>query len=228
MLNKNIDFLEARNRNKADGDEVVFRHFIKSKKGYFIDLFFGVSALKYFSIILFAGLFFLFYYFLLRKDGKIDLEFLGFDLFFVGVGVLCYAIHLIIGIWQWKFVKHVVVTNEGIWVAFHSSFWWSVAYDGRKHFLSPYWSVYDWCELKELTLFSDRISRTFKLKNFRMHRWDGVQEVKFLAESDVDSLVQFARSNMKPKKKKKENVSKQHDFFEKVGKFVSGERDEES
>ena len=234
MLNKNIDILKVRNRRKEEGEEIVFGEFVKSKKGYFTDLFFGVGSLKYLPAFVLVELFLLFDFFAISKGKGFHDEFFIVMLFFFGLFALCLVGRIIMGFWAWKFFKHVIVTNEGIWIMYYSTFWWSEAYDGKKHLFSPRWSLYSWGEIKKLTVYSDRISRAYKLKGIKITRWDGVEKVPFLPASDVESIMQYAATLIKPRKKKKKedgkgksNLPKSIRFFSWLEKTVSGERDEE-
>ena len=220
MINKKVDFMEARNQlATANGEEIIFKHFIKSKRGYMLNLFFGETAIKFLTLALINALFFLFS-FLIRSDKTV---FLIFIYSFWGFLAFCWLVHFFIGVWFWKYSKNVIVTSEGIWIMFYNTGWFGRAFDGKKHFFSPCWSLYDWSELKNISEFSDRISRMNKLKCFKMHRWDGIEKVYYLREDDFNSLLSFAKENMRYRKKKKQD--EHFNGVEKFFKFLTGERD---
>lgn len=127
------------------------------------------------------------------------------------------------GLWFWKYSKHVVVTNEGIWIMYYSVFWWSEDFTGKKRFFSPIWSLYCWNEIKITDDAKVRPRSPVKLDNFLddfdyaviksshitslfMTRWDGMQEIDFLDAMDASEILTYAKEQHKRKKRKKKDM----------------------
>lgn len=198
MAKKEKAFLRARNRYNNKEEEVIYKHYYKSAKGYFFNTFFGKTALCCLAFTALSGLFFL-----LDFDDEDGVWVSYISYLFVGVGGLAYLINAVINLWFWKYSRNVVVTNQGIWIMIYSTGWWSRSWSGKKHFCSAYWSFYEWSELKGVFPFESGISKFFKLKNFAMDRWDGEAEVFYLKPNDVAEIEEYAKRHIDPKKRKK-------------------------
>ena len=202
MKEKKEQVLEkARNRFNNKEEEVIFRHFIKNRLGYMVNLFFGKNFWLYLLAVAFCVGMYLFANYKEPDDiWSISPLALG------GLFILCYLIEITIGLWFWKYSKHVVVTNQGIWIMCFSTFWWSKAYNDKKYLCSPHWSFYEWRELKSVKEFETRTSKLLKLKNFSMERWDGVEKVCLLNARDVDAIITYSKEMFKEKRRKKKNA----------------------
>lgn len=223
MLKKGKEALEARAKNR---EETVYFNFEKSGRAYFFHLFFGVESLKYLLSPMLCGVLFLWGKLVGVDGGEIYFWFL---LFFVCATSFCWFCQILYGVWKWKYEKNVVVTDEGIWIMVFSHLWWNNSYDGKKHFLNASWSLYEWEELEKLAVFTDRIARLFKLKNFKITRWDGTQKIYYLKGKDVVSLIELSDTLMKKRKAKKKDDEKSNmklDFFERVAQYFEKEIEE--
>ena len=217
--------LEARSKNR---DENIYFHFKKSKKAYIFHLFFGVQSLKYLLFPLICGLLFLYGILIDINIDEDKIYYFGL-LFFIGLAAFFWICQTLYGIWKWKYEKNIVVTNEGIWIMVFSELWWNNSWDGKKHFLNASWSLYDWEEIEKLTVFTNRTARLFKLKNFKIKRWDGTQEVFYLKEDDINSLIELSNRLIKNRQKKanaNNKFNKRLDFFERVVQFFEKEIEE--
>ena len=214
--------LDARSKNR---DEIVHFSFEKSNKAYFFHLFFGVQSLKYLLFPLICGILFLFGKLINIDDGEIYYLFL---LFFLCATGFCWICQILYGVWKWKYEKNVVVTNEGIWIMVFSNLWWNPGWDGKKHFLNASWSLYEWEEVEKLIVFTNRTARLFKLKNFKIKRWDGIQEVFYLKDYDVAGLIELSDNLIKNKQKKNndKDYKRKPDFTERVAQFFEKEIEE--
>ena len=116
---------------------------------------------------------------------------------------------------MWKYVKHVVVTNEGIWTASYGHpLWRKKSFDGKRRFFAIDWSVYDWAELSGLFEEQCSVSKICKLNDLIMVRWDGEHPVRFLSADDCAAITEYGKSKLNPRKKKK-RVKKPNGWFEK-------------
>lgn len=165
-----------------------------------------------------------------KDDDKTDL-YIGGSLFAI---ILFFWIYEIIkGLWFWKYAKHAVITNEGVWIMFYSTFWWSEDFTGKKRFLSPAWSLYGWNEIKitdddkvrpktpvKLARFFDdfdyAVIKSSRLKSLFMTRFDGMEEIDFLDETDANEIFAYAQEQRKRKKRKKKDMEIIEDEYDKL------------
>jgi len=211
-MNGTEKFMQARNAFSPEGETEIFGHFTKKGTGYFLRLFFG----KFFwqclvFTLLSVGLLL---FFIFKSDGTRDLGF-AIIVFFNCLGPFIYLISVLIGIRMWKYVKHVVVTNEGIWTASYGHpLRRKKSFDGKRRFFAIDWSVYDWAELSGLFEEQCSVSKICKLNDLIMVRWDGEHPVRFLSAADCAAITEYGKSKLNPKKKKK-RVKKPNGWFEK-------------
>ena len=135
--------------------------------------------------------------------------------------------------WFWKYAKYVVVTNEGIWIMWFSTFWWSEDFRGQKHFWSPSWSLYTWNEIKITSNDSARprspsklanigddfdyaVVKSTKLTSLFVTRWDGVQQIHFLDQADANEILAYAKQQQKGKKRKKKDMEIIEEEYDKI------------
>ena len=205
-------FLAARNRFSPDDETEVLGHFKRSAKGYFLRAFFG----KFFwQCLLFTAISVGLVLTVIKLVGKAEaLSFL--PIFFACFGPFVYIVNLIIKTSQWKHVKHVVVTNEGVWVAsWTHPLWEEISYDGKRHFFKIDWSVYDWAELSGIFEEQCTISRLRGLKDLIMVRWDGEHVIRFLKPDDFDTIMEYGKSKLKTKKQKPRAKKPHRSWWEK-------------
>ncbi len=189
-------------------DDSILHHYIKNKKGYFINAFFGVHFFK-FLLLSFVSLFLFFITYLFKKNQNFDRSyFYNFSLVFMTIAITYWIIGIIENLWFWKYSKHVVITEQGIYVMLHNSFWWGKRYDGKKHFWNAHWSMYAWQELNGVFEFKSRISKLSKLMDFEMDRWDGKLEVHYLKPEEVENIVKYSKLKISPHRRKKKRDKK--------------------
>ena len=208
MFQKEKPWLEVRKQNNDSLNEVVLGHYIKSKKAYFLNAFFGMFFLKTLVWYAFCGLLLLFNFFAFKTDVSERMEFVYFCIGAIAFMFACWLIYVIIQIWFWKYSKHVIVTNQGIWIMLHSTGWWREAWNGKKYMFSAHWSFYDWKELSGVFEDQCRISKICKKKDFVMDRWDGEQEVRYLKPNEVEEIIEFSKQYINPRKRKKKRDPK--------------------
>lgn len=211
-------FLKMRNVNGEEAEETCV-HYAKSLKGYIKYMLFKFEQVAVFIsfILTIVGVY-------LVRNEELMSKIIAYTL--SSCFGLTYFITIFVGIWFWKFSKHVFVTDEGIWIAHYSSFWWRGAPDfmGRRRFLAPSWSVYTWSELKSVSLkkeeidksardityyfekFNDWIVKSSKYKTIYLTRFDGVQSIDFLLNDQADEIIRFAETKKKKRRKKSNNV----------------------
>ena len=208
-------------RNKTTRDEETYcKHYTKKFRGYVRRLFLNHKSVGLVIMMFCIASMILAIRYVWKDDGSFG--------FYIAVGlfaiILFFWIYEIIkGLWFWKYAKHVVVTNEGVWVMFYSVFWWSEDFTGKKRFLSPAWSLYGWNEIKitdddkARPKTSDKIGKFFddfdyavikssKLKSLFMTRFDGMEEIDFLEETDANEILAYAKEQRKRKKRKKKDM----------------------
>ncbi|MDE7079825.1 MAG: hypothetical protein K2O95_06910 [Clostridia bacterium] len=197
--------LYNRLQNYADKDtEEIYKCYTKNAKGYFLDTFLGLMFWKCALMAAICGIFCLVAYFI-----KADHDLYNYFIyFFFALIALIYLIDVLIKLWFWKYSKHVIVTNQGIWIMVFSTFWWSKNHKGKKKMFSAHWSFYDWGELKGVFVDENWISKICKLKNFAMDRWDGEEVVRFLKSEEVDEIIELSIKHINPRKRKKERDPK--------------------
>ena len=224
-------------RNKTTRDEETYcKHYTKKFRGYVRRLF-----LNHKSVGLIIMMFCI-------ASMILAIRYVSFG-FYIAVGlfaiILFFWIYEIIkGLWFWKYAKHVVVTNEGVWVMFYSVFWWSEDFTGKKRFLSPAWSLYGWNEIKitdddkARPKTSDKIGKFFddfdyavikssKLKSLFMTRFDGMEEIDFLEETDANEILAYAKEQRRVKRRKKKDLEIIEEEYDKLPDDEEATDDEE-
>ena len=205
--------------NYCDKDtEVVYKHYTKRARGYFFETYFGITFLK--SAIM--AVMFIMLYFLGHKT--VSEEELAFKILYYTFMVLpgaTYIIDVSIKLWFWKYSRNVIVTNQGIWIMWFSTFWWSKNFKGKKRLFSASWSLYAWEELSGVFEEQCVISKICKLKDFVMDRWDGEETVRFLKSQDVEEIREFSIKHISPRKLKKERDPKPPRFGRKKTNYYT-------
>ncbi len=204
MAKKEKAYLQARKHFDDMEDEVIYMHCIKRARAYFFSALFGKNALMGMLFVVVGGLFYLCDLYVWGNDE----DFNWAPYMFFGIGALIYLVNFSVKLWFWKYNKNVVVTNQGIWIMLSSTGWWGTDWKGKKHFISAYWTIYDWSELSGLYSKECAVSKLFRLKDFTMERWDGDKEVLYLKPEDVKQIEALAQEHIKPKKRKKSDSSK--------------------
>ena len=194
-IKENKPWLQARIRNCEiyEGGEHVCRHYIKSKRGYFLNAFFGKNFWKYMLFTGLAAIMYLVARFAFRRDDMDEFYYAMY--FFMGLGVFVWFVDLSIKLWFWKYSKHVIVSDKGIWIMIFRT-GWCRDYDGKKRFFSPSWSFYSWSERSGVFPERSGVSKICKLSDFVMSRWDGEQSVRYLEPGDVDEIEGYAKKHI--------------------------------
>lgn len=204
-------------RNKTSREQETYcKHYTKRLRGYLRHLFLQIK-----SVGLILGILFELSIYLpisLRESFKNEPLMDGCFIGLMAVFALFWIYEILKGIWFWKYAKHVVVTDEGIWLMYYSTFWWSEDFRGKKRFLSPSWSLYSWEEIKLslggepysqsqnmlIRFFSNyeiAVIRSAKLTSILISRWDGNEPINFLNESDADDILSYYKERKRKKKK---------------------------
>ena len=206
VINENEKCLIARKRlcEKYEDGEEVLRHYIKSKRGYFLNAFFGKNFWKFMLFTLFGTIMLLLEKLVICSDDRV---YLFFVYLFTGFGIFAWLVDLSIKLWFWKYSKHVIVSDKGIWIMIFRTGWCS-AFDGKKHFFSPSWSLYSWSELSNIYPEQSRISKICKLGDFTMDRWDGEEPVHYLEPDEVDEIEAFAKKYIPASRRRKKRAPK--------------------
>ena len=217
--------LRLRNRTTRD-EETYCKHYTKKFRGYVRHLFINYQMVGLVIMMIFVGTL-IGLTRMWEDEDKWGLYIAG-TLF--AVAVFFWIYFAIKGLWFWKYSKNVVITNEGIWIMWYSTFWWSEDFTGKKRFLSPSWSFYSWDEIKitdddkvrprspvKLANFFDdfdyAVIKSSHLKSLFVTRWDGMQEIDFLDEADANEILAYAREQQKRKKRKKKNTETIEDEY---------------
>ena len=231
MINENEPCLRLRNKTTR-AEETYCKYYLKKFRGYVKHVFVNFQTIGLFvmTLILVATI-----TLLLPKLMENDDDIMPWIISYVLLGISVFF--LIYGpakkLWFWKYAKYVVVTNEGIWIMFYSTFWWSEDFTGKKRFLSPSWSLYTWNEIKITTNDSARPRSPVKLGNLEddfdykvvksaqltslfVTRWDGVQQIDFLEESDANEILAYAKEQQKRKKRKKKDMEIIEEEYDKI------------
>ena len=164
MIDENEPCLRLRNQTSR-AEETYCKYYLKNFRGYLKSVFINVQTigLFLFTLTFIAVITLLLPHLMENDDDKMPLyiayAFLGISLFF-----LIYIPTQ--KLWFWKYTKYVVVTNEGIWMMWYSTFWWSKDFTGKKRFWSPSWSLYTWNEIKITSDDKVRPRSPVKLGNF--------------------------------------------------------------
>ena len=241
MIDENTPCLRLRNQTTRE-EETYCKIYLKKFRGYVKHVFLNLQSIGLFIMtLIFAAVITLLLPKLMEGDGDpmpwiISYALLGVSLFF-----LIYATAQ--KLWFWKYAKYVVVTNEGIWIMWYSTFWWSKDFTGKKHFWSPSWSLYEWREIKLTTDDSARPRSPVKLGNIGddfdhavnksthlttlfMTRWDGVQQIHFLDESDANEILAYAKQQQKGKKRKKKDMEIIEEEYDKIpDEYINDDED---
>ena len=231
MIDENTPCLRLRNQTTR-AEETYCKYYLKKIRGYvrsvFLNFqFFGLIIMMLASV---ATLKLILPNLMEGDDDKmpwiITYTFLGISVFFL---IYITAQKL----WFWKYAKYVVVTNEGIWIMYYSTFWWGQDFTGKKRFWNPSWSLYTWNEIKITTDGSARPRSPVKLGNLEddfdyavikssqltslfLTRWDGVQQIHFLTESDANEILSYAKEQQKRKKRKKKDMEIIEEEYDKI------------
>ena len=227
-MNENELCLQLRNQTTRD-EETFCKLYQKKFRGYIRSVFLNYQMVGVFLMMILDVL--LIYFTKAWQDEDKMAFIIGATIF--GICFVWWIYTAIKGLWFWKYAKHVVVTNEGIWIMSYSVFWWSEDFTGRKRFLSPHWSVYGWGEIKitdddkvlpcspvKLANFFDGFDRAIikssHLTSLFLTRFDGVQEINFLDRADADEILAYAKEQHKRKKRKKKDMEIIEDDYDKL------------
>ena len=221
MINENEPCLRLRNQTTR-AEETYCKYYLKKFRGYAKSAFINLQTVGMFFMTLFSVLVITL---LLPRLMENDDDKMPWIIMYIFLGVSVFFLIYIPTqkLWFWKYAKYVVVTNEGIWIMCFSTFWWSADFTGKKRFWSPSWSLYEWREIKITTNDSARPRSPVKLGNFGddfdykivqssqltslfLTRWDGVQQIHFLEESDANEIMAYAKEQQKRKKRKKKDM----------------------
>ncbi|MCH5157225.1 MAG: hypothetical protein J1G02_05055 [Clostridiales bacterium] len=240
MINENEPCLRLRNKTTR-AEETYCKYYVKNFRGYVRHIFINFQIIGLFVMILFAvGMIAMLPRLMENDDDKMP--------YFIAYALLIIPLFFIIyepvkKLWFWKYAKYVVVTNEGIWIMWYSTFWWREDFTGKKRFLSPSWSLYEWREIKITTDNSARPRSPNKLSNLEddfdysvikstrlttlyVTRWDGVQQIDFLTESDANEILAYAKEQQKRKKRKKKDMEIIEEEYNKIpDEYVSDDGD---
>lgn len=230
MINDNEELcLQLRNKTTRD-EETYCKHYLKKFRGYIRHVF-----VNYQTVGLLLGLVFLVLLSIFinryEDDESSLLDYIPYVL--IGIFALSLICKISIGLWFWKYAKHVVVTNEGIWIMWYSTFWWSKDFKGKKHMFNPSWSMYGWGEIKitddskvrprspvKLANFFDdfdyAIIKSSHLTSLFLTRWDGMQEIDFLDDIDAQEILSYAKEQHRRKKRKKKDMEIIEDDYDKL------------
>ena len=241
IIDENTPCLQQRNQTTRE-EETYCKYYLKNFRGYLKSALINIQTIGLFIMMLFSvAVIKLVLPSLMENDDDkmpwiIMYIFLGLSVFFL---IYIPAQKL----WFWKYAKYVVVTNEGIWIMWFSTFWWSADFTGRKRFWSPSWSLYEWREIK-LTAddkarprshvkfgnlgedFDYAIIKSTQLTSLFVTRWDGVQQIHFLEESDVNEILSYAKEQQKRKKRKKKDMEIIEEEYDKIpDEYVEDDED---
>ena len=230
MINENTPCLRLRNKTTR-AEETYCKYYLKKFRGYVKHVFINFQTIGLLIMLLISvGALLLLPRLMEGDDDRmpyyITYAFLGISAFFL-------VYETAKKLWFWKYAKYVVVTNEGIWLMWYSTFWWSEDFTGKKRFLSPSWSLYTWNEIKITSNDSARPRSPVKLGNYDddfdykvikstqltslfITRWDGVQQINFLEESDANEILAYAKEQQKRKRRKKKDMEIIEEEYDKI------------
>ena len=229
MIDENTPCLRKRNQTTR-AEETYYKCYLKNFRGYIRHVFINVQAIGLFFMMLFAVGWAAVVTTVWEDDS--ELAFWVGCLFFV-IALVSYIWIIAEKLWFWKYAKYVVVTNEGIWIMFYSPFWWGYDFNGEKHFYNPHWSWYGWNEIKISSDDKDRprtpvklarieddfdnaVIKSSKLTSLFLTRFDGVQQIDFLEESDAQEILAYAKEQQKRKKRKKKDMEIITEEYDKI------------
>ena len=231
MINENEPCLRLRNKTR-NAEETYCKYYLKKFRGYLKHVFFNFQSIALFIMtVIFVAVITLLLPKLMEDDDDIIPWIIAYAFLFISVFFYVYLTAQ--KLWFWKYAKYVVVTNEGIWIMWHSTFWWSEDFRGKKRFWSPSWSLYEWREIKITTDDSVRPRSPVKIGNFTgdfdyaiiksshltslfLTRWDGMQQIDFLDESDANEILAYAKQQQKRKKRKKKDMEIIEEEYDKI------------
>ena len=232
MIDENTPCLRLRNQTTR-AEETYCKYYLKKFRGYLKSVFVNVQFIGLLLIALLSVLTLtLILPSLMENDDDIMPWIITYV--FLGVSVFFLIYEPAKKLWFWQYAKYVVVTNEGIWIMSYSTFWWSEDFTGKKRFLSPSWSLYEWHEIKQLTADDSARPRSpvklgnlgndldyaavksTQLTSLFLERWDGVQQIHFLDESDANEILAYAKEQRKRKKRKKKDLEIIEEEYDKI------------
>ena len=231
MIDENTPCLRLRNQTTR-AEETYCKYYLKKFRGYVRSVFINHQTIGLFFIMLIsvAVITLLLPHLMENDDDKMPWI---ISYVFLGVSVFFLVYEPAKQLWFWKYAKYVVATNEGIWIMYYSTFWWSEDFTGKKRFLSPSWSLYTWNEIKITSDDSARprspvkyanitddfdyaVTKSSHLATLFVTRWDGVQQIDFLTESDANEILAYAKEQQKGKKRKKKDMEIIEDEYDKI------------
>ena len=221
MIDENTPCLRLRNQTTR-AEETYCKYYLKKFRGYVRSVFVNFQTI---GLLIMTLVSVLVIKLVLPDMMEGDDDIMPWIIMYVFLGVSVFFLIYIPAqkLWFWKYAKYVVVTNEGIWIMCFSTFWWSADFTGKKRFWSPSWSLYEWREIKITTNDSARprspvkfgnitadfdytIVKSTQLTTLFLTRWDGMQQIDFLAESDANEILAYAKEQQKRKKRKKKDM----------------------
>ncbi len=215
MINENEPCLKLRNRTTRE-EETYCKYYIRKFRGYVRSAFINAQTVGLF-VMLILILAVSINMFIQKKNESM----LGFACVLGGLAAFSIICIIIEKLWFWKYAKYVVVTNEGIWIMWHGAFWRKTDFASKRRFLSPRWSMYGWSEIKITSddkarprspskmanLFADfdyAVIKSSHLTTLFLTRFDGVQQLDFLEETDANEILAYAREQKRKKRRKKD------------------------
>ena len=231
MIDENTPCLRLRNKTTRE-EETYCKYYLKNFRGYLKHVFINLQTIGLFIMtLIFVAVITLLLPQLMEGDDDVMPWAISYALLSISAFFFVYGIAQ--KLWFWKYAKYVVVTNEGIWIMWYSTFWWSEDFRGKKRFWSPSWSLYTWNEIKITADASARPRSPVKLGNVKddfdyavikssqltslfLTRWDGVQQIDFLEESDANEILSYAKQQQKRKKRKKKDMEIIEDEYDKI------------
>ena len=241
MIDENKPCLRLRNQTTRD-EETYCKYYLKKFRGYVRRVFINFQSIGLFVMMLISVLAITLLLPKLMANDEDKMPWI-ISYTFLGISVFFYVYEIIKKLWFWKYAKYVVITNEGIWIMFYSTFWWSQDFKGKKRFLSPQWSMYTWNEIKITTDDSVRprspaklgnfdddfdyaITKSSKLTSLFVTRWDGMQQIDFLEESDAYEILAYAKEQQKRKKRKKKDMEIIEEEYDKIpDEYISNDEE---
>ena len=241
MIDENKPCLRLRNKTTR-AEETYCKYYVKKFRGYLKSVFLNFQFIGLIVMML-ASVATLKLVLPNLMEGDSDLMPWIITYAFLGISVFFLIYIPAQKLWFWKYAKYVVVTNEGIWIMYFSTFWWSEDFRGKKRFWSPSWSLYTWNEIKLSTDDSARprspvklgnldddfdhaVVKSTQLTSLYLTRWDGVQQIHFLEESDVNEILAYAKEQQKRKKRKKKDMEIIEEEYDKLPDEEYVENDE--
>ncbi|MCH5152583.1 MAG: hypothetical protein J1F68_01295 [Clostridiales bacterium] len=221
MIDENKPCLRLRNQTTR-AEETYCKYYLKNFRGYIKHVFINFQAIGLFVMALaIVATITLVLPNLMEGDDDIMPWIIAYAFLFISV--FFYIYFTVQKLWFWKYAKYVVVTNEGIWIMYYSTFWWGVDFRGKKHFWNPSWSYYTWNEIKITSDDSARprspvklgnmeddfdhaVTKSTQLTSLYLTRFDGVQQIHFLEEQDANEILAYAKEQQKRKKRKKKDM----------------------